>query len=122
MALIRLDKVSVAFGDKQLLDHIDFQLDKGERVALVGINGAGKSTLLKVLARHQPTDDGDIWQDGGARVAELSQMLPAADERRVRDVVASGCAETVDLLNRYEALAMSHSDADMAELDRKSVV
>ncbi|RTE67661.1 ATP-binding cassette domain-containing protein [Amphritea opalescens] len=118
MALIRLDKVSVAFGDKQLLDHIDFQLDKGERVALVGINGAGKSTLLKVLARHQPTDDGDIWQDGGARVAELSQMLPAADERRVRDVVASGCAETVDLLNRYEALAMSQSDTDMAELER----
>nr|WP_320135134.1 ATP-binding cassette domain-containing protein [uncultured Amphritea sp.] len=118
MALIRLDKVSVAFGDKQLLDHIDFQLDKGERVALVGINGAGKSTLLKVLARHQATDDGEIWQDGGARVAELSQMLPAADERRVRDVVASGCAETVDLLNRYEALAMSQSDTDMAELER----
>ena len=60
MALIRLDKVSVAFGDKQLLDHVDFQLDKGERVALVGINGAGKSTLLKVLARHQATDDGEI--------------------------------------------------------------
>ncbi|WP_428033999.1 ATP-binding cassette domain-containing protein [Amphritea sp.] len=118
MALIRLDKVSVAFGDKQLLDHVDFQLDKGERVALVGINGAGKSTLLKVLARHQATDDGDIWQDGGARVAELSQMLPAADDRKVRDVVASGCAETVDLLNRYEALAMSHSDTDMAELER----
>lgn len=118
MALIRLDKVSVAFGDKQLLDHIDFQLDKGERVALVGINGAGKSTLLKVLARHQATDDGEIWQDGGARVAELSQMLPAADDRKVRDVVASGCAETVDLLNRYEALAMSHSDTDMAELER----
>ncbi|MDO6563475.1 ATP-binding cassette domain-containing protein [Amphritea sp. 1_MG-2023] len=118
MALIRLDKVSVAFGDKQLLDHVDFQLDKGERVALVGINGAGKSTLLKVLARHQATDDGEIWQDGGARIAELSQMLPAADERKVRDVVASGCAETVDLLNRYEALAMSHSDTDMAELER----
>lgn len=118
MALIRLDKVSVAFGDKQLLDHVDFQLDKGERVALVGINGAGKSTLLKVLARHQATDDGEIWQDGGARVAELSQMLPAADDRKVRDVVASGCAETVDLLNRYEALAMSHSDTDMAELER----
>ncbi|WP_299196878.1 ATP-binding cassette domain-containing protein [uncultured Amphritea sp.] len=118
MALIRLDKVSVAFGDKQLLDHVDFQLDKGERVALVGINGAGKSTLLKVLARHQATDDGEIWQDGGARVAELSQMLPAADDRKVRDVVASGCAETVDLLNRYETLAMSHSDTDMAELER----
>ncbi len=117
MALIRLDKVSVAFGDKQLLDHIDFQLDKGERVALVGINGAGKSTLLKVIAGHQATDDGELWQDGGARIAELSQMLPAADERQVRDVVASGCAKTMELLVRYEALALNHTDADMAEME-----
>ena len=117
MALIRLDKVSVAFGDKQLLDHIDFQLDKGERVALVGINGAGKSTLLKVIAGHQATDDGELWQDGGARIAELSQMLPAADERQVRDVVASGCAKTMELLARYEALALNHTDADMAEME-----
>lgn len=117
MALIRLDKVSVAFGDKQLLDHIDFQLEKGERVALVGINGAGKSTLLKVIAGHQATDDGELWQDGGARIAELSQMLPVADDRKVRDVVASGCAETMDLLTRYEALAVNHTDSDMAEME-----
>ncbi|MBQ0756662.1 MAG: ATP-binding cassette domain-containing protein [Amphritea sp.] len=118
MALIRLDKVSVAFGDKQLLDHIDFQLEKGERVALVGINGAGKSTLLKVIAGHQATDDGELWQDGGARIAELSQMLPVADDRKVRDVIASGCAETMELLTRYEALAVNHTDADMAEMER----
>lgn len=118
MALIRLDKVSVAFGDKQLLDKIDFQLDKGERVALVGLNGAGKSTLLRVIARHQVTDDGEIWQDGGARIAELQQVLPAADERLVRDVVASGCASVVAMLERYEALAVSHEAADMAELER----
>ncbi|WP_290703402.1 ATP-binding cassette domain-containing protein [Amphritea sp.] len=117
MALIRLDKVSVAFGDKQLLDHIDFQLEKGERVALVGINGAGKSTLLKVIAGHQATDDGELWQDGGARIAELSQMLPVADDRKVRDVVASGCAETMELLTRYEALAVNHTDSDMAEME-----
>ena len=117
MALIRLDKVSVAFGDKQLLDHIDFQLEKGERVALVGINGAGKSTLLKVIAGHQATDDGELWRDGGARIAELSQMLPVADDRKVRDVVASGCAETMELLTRYEALAVNHTDSDMAEME-----
>ena len=118
MALIRLDKVSVAFGDKQLLDNIEFQLDKGERVALVGLNGAGKSTLLRVIARHQATDDGELWQDPGTRLAELPQILPAADDRLVKDVVASGCAETVELLARYEQLAMSDQARDMAELEK----
>ncbi|MCV6611106.1 MAG: ATP-binding cassette domain-containing protein [Amphritea sp.] len=117
MALIRLDKVSVAFGDKQLLDNVEFQLEPGERVALVGLNGAGKSTLLKVIAGHQATDDGEMWQDGGARIAELAQMLPAADERLVREVVAAGRADIVAMLDRYEVLAQSTDAADMAELE-----
>ena len=54
MPLIRLDKVSVAFGDKPLLDEVEFQIDPGERVALVGLNGAGKSTLLSLLYGDNP--------------------------------------------------------------------
>ncbi|MEH6577893.1 MAG: ATP-binding cassette domain-containing protein [Amphritea sp.] len=118
MALIRLDKVSVAFGDKQLLDKIDFQLDKGERVALVGLNGAGKSTLLRVLTEQQTTDDGELWKDGAIRIAELPQTLPVADERLVRDVVAAGMAEVVTMLAQYEQLAVSHNAADLTKLEQ----
>ncbi len=118
MALIRLEKVSVAFGDKHLLDQVDFQLDKGERVALVGLNGAGKSTLLKVIARHQATDDGDLWQDGGAVIAELPQALPAADERKVRDVIAEGLGDAYQLVLRYHELAGQFDDAAMNEMAR----
>ncbi|WP_261844611.1 ATP-binding cassette domain-containing protein [Aliamphritea ceti] len=118
MALIRLEKVSVAFGDKHLLDQVDFQLDKGERVALVGLNGAGKSTLLKVIARHQATDDGELWQDGGAVIAELPQALPSADERKVRDVVAEGLGNAYQLVLRYHELAEKFDEAAMNEMTR----
>ncbi|WP_366914844.1 ATP-binding cassette domain-containing protein, partial [Ferrovum sp.] len=49
MPLILLDSVSLAFGLDPLLDHIDFQIDPGERIGLIGRNGGGKSTLLRIV-------------------------------------------------------------------------
>ncbi len=50
MPYITLDKAALAYGHVALLDHVDFQLDEGERVGLIGRNGGGKSSMLKVLA------------------------------------------------------------------------
>ena len=49
MALLRLNAVSISFGDKPVLDQINLAISAGERIALVGRNGMGKSTLLKIL-------------------------------------------------------------------------
>jgi ATP-binding cassette subfamily F protein uup len=46
MPLVSLDRVSLAFGHLPLLEHATLQIDRGERVSVVGRNGAGKSTLL----------------------------------------------------------------------------
>ena len=50
MALVSLLDVSLSFGGAPLLDRVNLQIDRGERVCLVGRNGAGKSTLMKVIA------------------------------------------------------------------------
>ncbi|MGB0203605.1 MAG: ATP-binding cassette domain-containing protein [Neptuniibacter sp.] len=117
MPLIRLDKISIAFGAKPLLDHVDFQIDPGERVALVGLNGAGKSTLLKLVAGHHKADSGEFWVSPTCRIAELPQAMPAADERIVRDVVTEGLKDILDLRQAYDAMALEEN-VNMAELDK----
>lgn len=117
MPLIRLDKISIAFGAKPLLDNVDFQIDPGERVALVGLNGAGKSTLLKLVAGHHKADGGEFWISPTCRIAELPQAMPAADERKVRDVVTAGLQDILKLREAYDELASS-AEVDMKKLDR----
>ena len=116
MPLIRLDKISIAFGDKPLLDHSDFQIDAGERVALVGLNGAGKSTLLKLIAGRNKADSGELWISPACRIAELPQAMPAADERKVRDVVTEGLSDIADLRRAYDEKA-SAAEVNLRELE-----
>jgi D-xylose transport system ATP-binding protein len=56
--------VSKSFGAVEALVDVDFDVDAGEVVALVGDNGAGKSTLIKAIAGVQPADAGRLWFDG----------------------------------------------------------
>jgi ATP-binding cassette subfamily F protein 3 len=51
--------VSKAYGDKVILSDVSFQIERGERVVLVGVNGAGKSTLIKMLTGVEPLTSGE---------------------------------------------------------------
>ncbi len=118
MPLIRLEKASVAFGSRPLLDNADLLIDQGERVGLVGLNGAGKSTLMNVITSTVHLDSGEIWVDPGCKIAVLNQVLPAADERKVWDVVAQGLSETVRLRKEYDALVNNTDDQSMRRLEK----
>jgi ABC transport system ATP-binding/permease protein len=90
MPTVRLDKVSLSFGLKPLLDSVNLQLRKGERVCLLGRNGEGKSSLLQLISRALVPDSGEVWIRPGARVASLAQEVSAGSDARVRDVVLGG--------------------------------
>jgi len=66
--LLKLTAISKSFGPVQALADIDFYLDEGEILALVGDNGAGKSTLVKIISGDQPSDTGSYWFDGFERM------------------------------------------------------
>jgi D-xylose transport system ATP-binding protein len=64
LPLLALRGVSKHFGPVQALTDVDFELDRGEVVALVGDNGAGKSTLIKAMDGVQPADGGEMFFEG----------------------------------------------------------
>ena len=118
MPLLRLDKVSLNFGTHVLLDHINFQITKGQRIGLLGRNGAGKTTLMKIITGSVQSDSGDRWLRPGTQVAWLEQSLPAADDQTVYDMVADGLAEVGELLKQYHHLIADYEHADMAKLEQ----
>jgi ATP-binding cassette subfamily F protein uup len=90
MALFSLLDVSLAFGGPAVLDHVNFQVDPGERVCLLGRNGAGKSTLMKIIAGDLKPDTGQVFRQPGAHFARLGQEIPHDLAGTVHDIVSAG--------------------------------
>ena len=71
--LMRLEKVSFAYGEKTLFDNLDLVLRAGARIALLGPNGAGKSTLIKLLAGELPPATGSLEMAPDVRIGYFAQ-------------------------------------------------
>ena len=113
MPLVALDHVSLAFGHLPLLDDVTFQVDPGERVAVIGRNGTGKSTLLQILAGDLPPDAGTVLRQPGLRVARLVQDVPLSADRTVAAVVGEGLG-TLDVHDEWQR--QHQSDMVMSRL------
>ena len=73
MAFIQFSKISLAFGDRDILKDVSVNLKTGTKAALTGANGAGKSTLIKIMAGLVEPDSGKRTAQSGARIAYLPQ-------------------------------------------------
>ena len=104
MALLGMRDVWWGFGDPPLLENITLQIEKGERVCLLGRNGAGKSTLLKLLSGEMLPDRGEVWRQNGVRVAGMVQDVSPAYSGTVFDVMAQGFGETGRALVEYHRI------------------
>jgi len=107
MYLLRVQDVSLEFGDIPILKEANFSIDPKERVCLIGRNGAGKSSLLKLLTNEYQPDHGDIQKRKHLRISQLEQTLLSTSGKTVREIVTEGMGEQQQLLNRYYALSNS---------------
>ena len=110
MAILTFRDIVLGFGHPLLLDGVSFQIDRGERLCLIGRNGAGKSTLLKLIAGEIQPDSGEIVRAQGLRVAQLAQEVPLGTSGSIFHVVAEGLGKAGELIDRYHQLA--HDVAD----------
>ncbi|NDU88216.1 MAG: ATP-binding cassette domain-containing protein [Ferrovum sp.] len=90
MPLLTLDSVSLAYGLHALLDRVDFQLDSGERVGLIGRNGGGKSTFLRILTGEITPDHGKVWRQSALKMGYVPQEPQLIASDTVFDAVARG--------------------------------
>ncbi|MDH3379965.1 MAG: ATP-binding cassette domain-containing protein [Gammaproteobacteria bacterium] len=111
MTLVRFDNVSLEFGDVPLLVHIEFGIELGERVCLIGRNGAGKSSLLKLITGELEPDHGNIEFQSGMVVSQLAQTMPGGLDRKVFDVVESGLADLRRMCADYQKRSALPLDA-----------
>jgi ABC transport system ATP-binding/permease protein len=96
MALIGMRDVCIGFGGSLLLDHVNFNMERGERVCLLGRNGTGKSTLMRLLHGDLVPDEGEICYTQGVRVSFLPQEVPEAEVGTVAEIVAAGLGAAVE--------------------------
>ena len=115
--------VAKSYGDHEVFDKVNFMIERGERIALVGVNGAGKSTLIKLLAGTEPLTAGEFKLghnvqpdyfaqdqykelDPEARILEdLGEMSPSSTQTELRSLLGCFLFSGDDVFKRIGVLS-----------------
>ena len=113
-----MKKARKAHGDKVILDDVTLMFLPGAKIGVLGPNGAGKSTVLQIMAGLQQPSNGEAYLSPGYSVGILLQEPPLNEDKNVLENVQEGVAETIALLNRFNAISdeMANPEADYDKL------
>lgn len=100
--IMTLKRVKLAFGTNQLFSNVEFSINRGDKISLVGRNGCGKSTLLKVISGVLEPDDGEIFIQPNIKIAYMPQDPDFSGYKNLREVVLSGLSPS-DANQDYKA-------------------
>jgi len=125
VALIDLLDVSKKFEAQKILCNIEFHLDEGERVALIGKNGSGKSTLMKIIDGTIAPESGEIIIKNGIKIKRLMQQPKFKSGLSVREAIENELTEFKEAYKKYLKLTekfvkKSDSKAIQTEIDNIS--
>ncbi|MDR3167924.1 MAG: ABC-F family ATP-binding cassette domain-containing protein [Treponema sp.] len=107
MAFVQLSKVSLAFGDRDILKDVNLYLSAGSRASLAGANGSGKSTLMRIIAGKLAADSGDRAVQRDSRISYLPQSVMAPRESRgrtLREEAETAYEDIAQILKRMEEI------------------
>lgn len=123
---IRLNDVSVSFGEKTVLSHINFEVNDTDKVALIGRNGCGKSTLIRVITGEQEIDKVDestkinrIEKTGSFKVGQIKQITFDDDNATLESEVLKAYSNILDTKNRITELEKELEHNSNAKLIEK---
>ncbi len=125
MSFVQFSKVSLAFGDRDILKDVSINLSAGTKAALTGANGSGKSTLMKVLAGLIPSDSGDRAFEKGTRIGYLPQSGIVHAGCTLKEEADKGFQFGYDLVAQMEKIGdeLAHSEQNsLSEKQKEKLV
>ena len=115
-SFLQVENISKSYGDKVLFEHISFNINEGDKIALIAPNGTGKSSLLKILAGLDSSDrGGEVKFMKDIKVAFLDQSTSFNPQNRLFDEVYSRLGKTYDVIRNYEKAIAS---GDQHQIER----
>ncbi len=120
--LINVERATVGYGTRTLLDAVSLGVDEGDAIGVVGRNGDGKSTLLQVLTEAREPDSGRVTHTSGLSVGYLRQSDDFAAGASVREVIVGGRADHIWAAEPDTRAVVEHLlaevdlDSDVADL------
>lgn len=121
MSILSTEQLGHIFTDRWLFKDLSFGIQKGDRIALVGINGTGKSTLLKILAGIEEPTEGKVVSERGIQIGYLEQDPQFEGLHTVNDFVFSADNEQQQLIAEYEHLIQHdpNNDEKLADISER---
>ena len=122
MALLTVRDLSLGYEGRTILDHLNFTVNPGDYLCIVGENGSGKTTLMKtILGLRQPLA-GSIRFGDGLRQTEIGYLPQQTDVQRdfpasVWEIVLSGCMNSLGLRPFYGKAQKARAEEALQKLD-----
>ena len=110
--ILLVDKIEKSFGARTLFSGASFQINAGERYALVGPNGAGKTTMLKIIMGLDTPDAGCVTYAKDINVGYLEQETKLASDKPIITEVMDAAIEIRTMGERAEELQLKIAEAD----------
>jgi ATP-binding cassette subfamily F protein uup len=104
MHYLSVENLSKTYADKPLFENINFNINEGDKIALVALNGSGKSTLLKILTGIEIADEGKLWIHKDVSVVFLDQNPAIDDKRNILENIFSHDHPILNAIKHYEQL------------------
>ncbi|HWF36860.1 MAG TPA: energy-dependent translational throttle protein EttA [Solirubrobacteraceae bacterium] len=98
--VVEAESLTKAYGDRLLIDSLDFKLPRGGIVGVIGPNGAGKTTLMRMIAGQEQPDSGTLRLGETVELAYVDQSRDALDPEKTVWEEVSGGAEQISLGDR----------------------
>ncbi|HNN31189.1 MAG TPA: ATP-binding cassette domain-containing protein, partial [Chitinophagaceae bacterium] len=116
MHYVSAENLSKSFGVQPLFQNISFNINEGDKIALIARNGVGKSTLLKILAGKETTDTGKIYINKEVTTVLFEQNPAFEEDKNIVDNIFKANHPIVNAIRAYELALEENNNEELLRL------